>query len=177
MHTENTVKYKYITIQPSDEIFDGKPQYEVINNKEKTLIGLLFYYKAWKQYCFTSGENCVFNSYCLNDIIDYLDKLNNKRKPYVSKRVPECDSCKLRDEMINRIKKQKERLSAHYIYHECLECFHKARNTIAGQAFTSYTCEECGTEAMHPNTNKPVVCDECAKRLVICKRCKTSLIK
>lgn len=69
-------KYKFITIKviPLDE-FNGKPLYAIVNNKTGDELGKLFYYKPWKQYCFTqASEGCVFNKDCLRDIIDFIEK-------------------------------------------------------------------------------------------------------
>ena len=68
------MKYKYITIkQINSEIFESKPVFRIFNNKSNSQLGILSYYKPWKQYVFSSQPNCVFNNSCLNDIIDFLE--------------------------------------------------------------------------------------------------------
>ena len=70
-------KYKYITIkQVGEEMFEGKPVYRIFNNKSKKQIGILSYYKLWKEYVFSSKEGCVFNNSCLIDVIDFINNIN-----------------------------------------------------------------------------------------------------
>ena len=66
-------KYKYITIKENGE-FNGKPKYSILNNRRNIELGMLFWYKEWKQYVFTqSQENMIFNNSCLLDIVDFID--------------------------------------------------------------------------------------------------------
>ncbi len=67
-------KYRYITIKQVDqELFEGKPVYRIFNNRSNGQIGVLSYYKIWKEYVFSSKENCVFNIGCLNDVTDFMN--------------------------------------------------------------------------------------------------------
>ena len=67
-------KYKFITIeQVNGELFEKKPVYRIFNNKGKSQLGILSFYKPWKQYVFSSREECVFNNSCLRDVIDFLE--------------------------------------------------------------------------------------------------------
>jgi len=66
-------KYKYITIKENGE-FNNKPQYDIINNRSKSKLGILFWYKEWKQYVFTQWDrNILFNNSCLLDIVDFIN--------------------------------------------------------------------------------------------------------
>jgi hypothetical protein len=72
---ELKTEYKYIHFVEGG-IFNNKPQYLCRNNKSKSILALIFYYKEWKQYCFTQYEqNVVFNDGCLKDIIDFIKQL------------------------------------------------------------------------------------------------------
>ena len=53
---------------------------------------------------------------------------------------------------------------------QCKTCFY-IKNHLAGQAFTEYTCRNCGAEGMHPNTGVPRYCDNCADEYCVCKDC------
>ena len=53
---------------------------------------------------------------------------------------------------------------------ECKWCFYY-RHGVAGQAFTAYTCANCGVVENHPNTNVPKLCESCADQRVLCRRC------
>lgn len=67
-------KYKWITIrQDGNEVFEGYPVYRIFNNKSGSQLGILSYYKPWKQYVFSSQPDCVFNNSCLKDVIDFLE--------------------------------------------------------------------------------------------------------
>lgn len=56
---------------------------------------------------------------------------------------------------------------------ECMRCM--MDKGIAGQAFTKFTCEKCGKEAYHHNTNTPRFCDKCSEKYNICERCGEKL--
>jgi hypothetical protein len=75
-------KYKFIQIVLAEQmhgdkvvpyIYDGKPLYHILNNKNQGFLGWITYYKPWKQYVFTGTEKAVFNNACLKDIIDFMD--------------------------------------------------------------------------------------------------------
>lgn len=67
-------KYKYITIQQEDnEMFADHPVYRIINNRAKNQLGILSYYKPWKEYVFSSQPECVFNNSCLRDVLDFIE--------------------------------------------------------------------------------------------------------
>ena len=67
-------KYKFITIrQEDDEIFECMPVYRIFNNKSGGQLGIISYYKPWKQYVFSSQPECVFNDSCLRDVLDFMD--------------------------------------------------------------------------------------------------------
>lgn len=56
----------------------------------------------------------------------------------------------------------------------CLVCYY-AGSTIAGQAFTDWTCRGCGARSTHANTNAPVLCVSCSESHAACHRCGASL--
>jgi len=67
-------KYKFITIEQIDnEMFEKHPVYRIYTNRIRTEIGILSYYKPWKQYVFSSQPECVFNNACLKDVIDFIE--------------------------------------------------------------------------------------------------------
>jgi hypothetical protein len=67
-------KYKFIYIeQKNNELFEGKPVYRVFNNKSKNQLAIISFYRPWKQYVFSSHDECVFNNSCLRDIIDFME--------------------------------------------------------------------------------------------------------
>ena len=70
------MKYKWITIaQHSQEGFNRRPVYRITNNKSGEQLGIISWFIPWKQYVFSSREDCVFNESCLKDVLDFLEKL------------------------------------------------------------------------------------------------------
>jgi len=55
----------------------------------------------------------------------------------------------------------------------CKKCFYQ--ETLAGQAFTEYTCLLCETKDLYPNTAVPLLCQKCATDKKICRDCCASL--
>jgi IS4 transposase len=66
--------YKFINIKQVDcETFEKHPVYRVFNNKSHSQLGIISWYTPWRQYVFSSQEECVFNISCLRDVIDFMD--------------------------------------------------------------------------------------------------------
>jgi len=53
----------------------------------------------------------------------------------------------------------------------CNACYNKQRNSMSGQAFTSFQCAECGTQSSHANTGVPKICHNCADKYQMCQKC------
>lgn len=79
---ETKKKYKFITIENKAskvgvsrqyETFEGKPAYRIYNNRGGDQIGIISWYKPWRQYVFSSQPHCVFNNSCLKDVIDFME--------------------------------------------------------------------------------------------------------
>lgn len=69
-------KYKYIHFIETEEIVNGRKVWECRNNKTKAILSKIFYYKQWKEYCFTQAESgVIFNDGCLADTIDFIKQL------------------------------------------------------------------------------------------------------
>ena len=52
------------------------------------------------------------------------------------------------------------------LYRVALGESRRRQGGLAGQAFTNFTCLECGQEWSHPNTNTPLFCNPCEKDLI-----------
>jgi hypothetical protein len=73
-------RYKYISIkQVNEEMFNNHPVYRIFNNKIGDQIGMISFYKPWKEYVFSSIEDCVFNNTCLYDVLDFIDNVIKKK--------------------------------------------------------------------------------------------------
>lgn len=69
-----SVVYKFINIRQSNqEMWEGHPVYRIYNNKTSDQIGLISWYKPWKEYVFSSIPECVFNNSCLRDVLDFIE--------------------------------------------------------------------------------------------------------
>lgn len=69
-------KYKYISIkQVDEEMFLGKPVYRIFENSSGDQLGIISWYKPWKEYVFSSKDFCVFNNGCLKDILDFINNV------------------------------------------------------------------------------------------------------
>lgn len=67
-------KYKFIHIkQVNEELFEKKPVYRIFNNKSGDQLGIISYYKPWKEYVFSSIPECAFNNGCLRDVLDFIE--------------------------------------------------------------------------------------------------------
>jgi len=67
------MKYKYITIrQENGEMFEGRPVYRIFNNRSVAQLGIISFYRPWKQYVFSSQPECIFNASCLRDVLDFI---------------------------------------------------------------------------------------------------------
>lgn len=74
-------KYKFISIrQNNGELYDKFPVYRIYNNISKAQIGILSYYKQWKEYVFSSLESCVFSRSCLKDVDNFMELANKEIK-------------------------------------------------------------------------------------------------
>ena len=79
------MKYKYIYFIEVEQ----KPKtkvYECRNNTTDEVLGIVKWNCGWRQYCFFTIDfknrllcyEVVFSASCLNDIADFLNKINKK---------------------------------------------------------------------------------------------------
>lgn len=52
----------------------------VINRTHKDVIGVIKWYGSWRQYCFFPAYDTVWNTGCLNDVLDVINTLMKDRK-------------------------------------------------------------------------------------------------
>ena len=72
-------RYKYIQFvelpkKPLDILW------QCLNNRSKEPLGVITFYKPWKQHVIQFNDGCVFNNQCLKDIADFLEQLNKRPK-------------------------------------------------------------------------------------------------
>lgn len=49
---------------------------QVVNRKNKVLLGTIKWYGSWRQYCFYPESNKIFNRNCLSDIESVIRYMN-----------------------------------------------------------------------------------------------------
>jgi len=61
--------------------YKGKTKrFEIISKMHCCYLGRISWYSPWRQYCFTSIPDTVWNKDCLKDIQDFLQYLMDERK-------------------------------------------------------------------------------------------------
>ena len=70
-------KYKFISFEKADfaEVPKGKPVWNLRNNRSEGLLGKIFWYSVWGQYCFYPEFDTIFNDTCLADIQHFIGQL------------------------------------------------------------------------------------------------------
>ena len=66
-------RYNFMHIKHAGEMFEGHPVYRIYNNKNKAQLGIISWYRPWKEYVFSSIPECVFNNSCLRDVLDFIE--------------------------------------------------------------------------------------------------------
>jgi len=57
-----------------------KSVYWVISKNRGGILGEIKWYYKWRQYCFYPSDGTLFNKGCMQEIINFMEKLNVKRK-------------------------------------------------------------------------------------------------
>lgn len=80
----------------------------------------------------------------------------------------------------NHVKKMKEKIKnydedPHKLVRQgemlCRHCYYIMTDGIAGQAFTTAHCANCGKEIDFVTTDTDDLCEKCANELNVCKHC------
>lgn len=71
---------EYLNFEEDDH-YGGKTKRIVVTSKKNFyILGEIKWYGAWRQYTFCPRENTIWNKQCMQDIIDYINKLMDERK-------------------------------------------------------------------------------------------------
>ena len=54
--------------------------FDIWNKKADYIVGEIYWYGAWRQYCLLALEGMVFNNTCLELIINFLNDINEKHR-------------------------------------------------------------------------------------------------
>jgi len=72
-------QYKYIHFELSSS--ENELSFYCINNKSNKIIGEVTWYKQWKCHVFNAWNDlAIFNVSCLEDIVDFMEQLQNSKK-------------------------------------------------------------------------------------------------
>lgn len=75
--------YKFIEMRIiENEVHDSQPVYRIFNIRAKAELGMIFYYRRWKQFVFRGQEDAVFNNSCLRDILDFMENHAGKEESW-----------------------------------------------------------------------------------------------
>jgi len=71
-------EYKYIHFMNIGDI--GKTsRWSIHSNRTQAFLGEVKWYSAWRQYCFFTTMDAVFNDNCMKDILDFIGQLSAAR--------------------------------------------------------------------------------------------------
>lgn len=70
--------YKYITVRPLDARGTRRRRdWQVVNNRSKSVLGFIVWYGRWQQYCFaTTFGATMWSTDCLADLRDAIEKIS-----------------------------------------------------------------------------------------------------
>ncbi len=69
---------KYIRYDKTDEFFNGKMLYQIINKQSGNPIGQIFWYKSWRQWCARFKEDTVWSEDCLADVREFIKAIETE---------------------------------------------------------------------------------------------------
>lgn len=74
-------KYFFIV---KEIILNKKTPILYIFSNDKTLLGNIKWYGAWRKFCFYPNKDSIWDNYCLNDLTNFLEQYNKEwRQKYV----------------------------------------------------------------------------------------------
>ena len=73
-------RYKFIHFCKALPVHTSLILWVCHNNRDKHVLGIIEFYKPWKQHIIDFRGDNVFNNQCLRDIADFLEQLNRRAK-------------------------------------------------------------------------------------------------
>ena len=70
------VTYKFIYFEKRINLRKRTQRWLCKNNKSRETLGSIKWFPSWKQYCYFPYELGIYSYDCLEDIADFLKKLN-----------------------------------------------------------------------------------------------------
>jgi len=72
-------KYFHFEVWPKTQLNKTQTWF-CYSNSSKDILGVVKWFGKWRRYCFFPEGETVFSSGCLNDIVDFVNQLNEKHK-------------------------------------------------------------------------------------------------
>jgi len=63
-------------------------RWSIHNIRSQAFLGEIKWYSAWRQYCFFTTMDAVFNDSCMRDILDFIGQLSAARNGGAAKNGP-----------------------------------------------------------------------------------------
>jgi hypothetical protein len=63
------------------KLLEQKPKtkvYEILSKLHGFRLGIIKWYGAWRQYCFFPERDTIFNTQCMQDIMNFIINLKNE---------------------------------------------------------------------------------------------------
>jgi hypothetical protein len=76
------IEYKYISFKLIDKL-SKTTVWQVLNKNSGYVIGIIKWRSSWRQYCFFPYPSCLFSKGCLEDIIDFMEKIKNEKTTHL----------------------------------------------------------------------------------------------
>lgn len=54
--------------------------YNVVSKGERVILGHIYWYSRWRQYCFFPQSDCVWSHDCLQDLSIFIKELMDERR-------------------------------------------------------------------------------------------------
>ncbi len=75
-------EFEYIKFRELPNPGKSTQVFDCLNKKSGTVIGMVLWYGAWRQYCFFPADQTVFSAGCLADTQKFIRQLMEERKDH-----------------------------------------------------------------------------------------------
>ena len=69
-------KYEYLIFEKAAQQPPKTSIWECKNAKSETVLGIVKWYGAWRQYCYFPTVQAVYSAGCLKDIVDFIGQID-----------------------------------------------------------------------------------------------------
>jgi hypothetical protein len=72
-------EYQYLVFIEKENRTGKTAIFECRNKKSQTVLGLIKWYGAWRQYCYFPVVQAVYSDGCLDDISNFINQLKGEK--------------------------------------------------------------------------------------------------